>query len=268
MNDDNVNKEELFFDKPEASYFIVISVEVTIIIGLLIFIYFKRKKLKEEYKASGINQSISKEKEFSNNNNINDIINNAKNIVDENERSSIIFSSLSEETKQLNLQEKLKSELKFQYLLILCIARCCVWLKAPYIILNFINLGYDITSICLLYILDLITALLIGPYLGNLSDIYGRKRLSSYYFIFTCLDMLLKIYGWGIGILISTILNGITTVLIHNTFESWINFKSWTVCQNPEERMRFLKSTFKDYYVYDSICAVFCTLISLVLFVS
>lgn len=270
MNDDNIKKEDIYFEKPEASYVILITFEIFIIAILLIYIYLKRKKLKENYCSRKNEKNNNLENNGTNTNTINDEING--NYPDENEneneKNSIIFSCQSEETKQLNLQEKLKTELKYQYLLILCIARSCIWLKAPYIILNFINLGYSITSITLLYFLDLLTALILGPFLGNLSDIYGRKKLSSYYFIFTCFDMLLKIYGWNIGIIFSTFLNGITTVLIHNTFESWINFKSWTVCNSSEERMRFLKSTFKDYYIYDSICAVICTLVSIFLYVS
>lgn len=232
-------------------YYIIILIELVILLTSFLFIFLKKKEETEK---------ILMEKGDNNAETNFILINNQENIT--NNVSPLPVKNGVNSIEQLAEKEH---RLKVNYLIVYSLARSVMWLKTPFVVLNFINLKYSMDEILLLYFLDLFSALLFGPYLGNNADIYGRKNLSSFYFAFTCIDLLLKIWGNSIGIIISCIVNGLTTVLIHNSFESWINSES-RIITNEFNRMVFLKSIYKDSNIYDSICSLVCSLFTLILY--
>ena len=175
------------------------------------------------------------------------------------QHSNELEESGNENMENFNQEQ---NNLSFNYLCIYITARTVIWIKAPFIILNFISLGYNFKEISLLYLLDLVSAALLGPFIGNISDTFGRKKSCAAYFIIASVDLLLKSIGYNSLILISQVLNGITTVMIHNTFESWINLESISLFTEQEKKIAFLRNVFKDSTYYDSISSVLSTIIS------
>lgn len=253
-------------------YYYSLIIEIIIIMGFQIYIYTKNKNHEElnsnTKRIDDIDAKIrnnAKEGNKLKNQNI-----NFQNTDIEKTNLKSDYIKIENQSEEIsNSLELLKKEkdLNYQYLIVYCLARSTIWLKAPYIIVNFMRLDYSITEISVLYFLDLICAFIFGPFLGNYGDIYGRKALSVSYFIFTVIDLGLKIVGNTYGIYFSAVLNGITTVLIHNAFESWVNLEAKLIIPEDNERMVFLKKLFKDAYIYDSICSLACSAISLVLYV-
>lgn len=163
-----------------------------------------------------------------------------------------------------------EKDLKNRYVAVYSLARIVIWIKAPYIILNFINLGYSIYEISMLYILDLVFATIFGVILGNASDVFGRKKMCYLYFIFSAFDLTLKSFGNSAGIIVSQVLNGATTVLIHNSFESWliIEAKREFTEYSKECLDHSLKVAFKEATIFDSISSIVCTFIAMYFYVS
>lgn len=243
-------------------YLIILVIEITIIVGFQIYIYLKRKS-----QENNLNDSTNNSKEVINDKN-NPAFSKIKLSNELQKNSSDYIKIINQEEIDLVEMREREKKLSFNYLVIYSLARSVMWLKAPYVVVNFIRLGYSIPQISVLYFLDLVCAFIFGPLLGNYGDVYGRRNLSASYFLFTAIDLGLKIYGNTVGIYFSVLLNGVTTVLIHNAFESWVNYESKVLIEDYDERMVFLKNLFKDSNIYDSLCSLSCSVISLLLYVS
>ena len=246
----NNQKEQFnYFSEELQIYYFLLAIEITLIILTQILIIFSKENDLTSVEINNSNQ------------------NNKKEICNYNELNLQDNEVLENRDTFNNNDEHNEKNLYNNYLIIFTLARSAMWLKAPYVIINYFRLGYSMQNISFLYFLDLVVALISGPLLGGYGDIYGRKRLSSFYFIFTSIDMFFKIQGNVILIYLSAFVNGFTTVLIHNAFESWINNKAKKDIHCDEKRLIFLKKLFKDVYIWDSIASLICSIISLVLYV-
>lgn len=161
-----------------------------------------------------------------------------------------------------NLDSINYKQISHKYILVFIFARIIIWIKSPYIILNFLDLDYSIHQISLLYILDLMSASILSPILGNISDVHGRKYLCMLYYFLSILDLIMKYNGNEVLIIFSQIINGATTVIIHNSFESFINQESEREIKESKNRLNFLNRLFKNCFYYDSISSVISTIFS------
>lgn len=202
--------------------------------------------------------------------------NNMIQIIEEHDVSSKkTGSSITKEGQEVEgctfaeAKEKRKQLWK-SYLIVYITARVVIWVKSPYIILNYIEMGFSIQTISILYMVDLLSATLLSILIGNLSDRIGRKYACTFYFIFSAMDLGLKYLRNIPGVYISQILNGITTVMIHNSFESWINLEAIGYFSEDEKdrKIVFLANLFKDASYFDSLGSVLSALFTVFVYVS
>ena len=149
-----------------------------------------------------------------------------------------------------------KNSLKTRYLVAYILTRASMWAKSPYIYTLFSKIhGFSMSEIGILYIVDAISALISGPILGNLADIFGRKMFCQLYCILTCLNLGMRLSGNRPLSYLAQILTGFCSGLITTNFESWVNcsaneiFKNASVNINESNKAkeRFLKKLFKRY---------------------
>ena len=165
------------------------------------------------------------------------------------------FQETLDPTKNYNVTiiEK-KNSLKARYIIAFVLTRASMWAKSPYLYTLFTNIhGFTMAEIGVLYIIDGISALISGPILGNLADIFGRKLFCLMYCVTTALNLAIRLTGNRPMAYCAQILTGIGAGLINTTFESWVNCSARETFKDasnyPEENFkameRFLKKLFK-----------------------
>ena len=142
-----------------------------------------------------------------------------------------------------------KDSLKFRYLLSYCLTKSTVWSKAAYLYTLFsMYHNFSIQEIGLLYIVDAISALISGPLVGNLADVYGRRMFCQLYCVFVIVSLAMRVSTSRVLAYSAQILTGICSGLITTTFESWLNYESRKEFGKFEdERKRFLTKIFKTF---------------------
>jgi MFS family permease len=156
------------------------------------------------------------------------------------------------------------SKLRFKYLFAYLCTRASVWSKSPYLYTMYSKYhGFSIDEIGLLYVIDAVTALISGPFLGNLADKYGRKLFCVNYCILVITNLSLRVTGNKTLAYLAQILTGLGAGLIMITFESWVNFEAKKVFkENEYEKDKFLKKLFKSQSILDALTSLFVTSIT------
>lgn len=163
---------------------------------------------------------------------------------------------------------KRKTTLKIRYLLCYVLTKAAIWAKTPYLFTLYISYhGFTIKQIGFLYILDGVTALIAGPFIGNLSDVYGRKMFSLLICVFNVTNLCLRLTLNQNLAYVAQVMTGIGACLVNTTMESWVNFEANKDFAGYQiEKERFLKKLFKYQISYDAITSLATSFIAAVLY--
>lgn len=143
-------------------------------------------------------------------------------------------------------QLKSKNSLRVNYLICYLIVRASIWSKAPYLFIMYLNYhGLSLKEVGVLYIIDSVTATLVAPALGALTDKFGRKFFSILYNVLVITNLFLRITGIKEIAYIAQIMTGVTSGIVNTSYESWVVSESEKILPDEELRQRFLKKLFK-----------------------
>ncbi len=157
----------------------------------------------------------------------------------------------------LNLAKR-KDGLWFRYMIGYISARASMWAKSPYLYMLYSTYhGFTINEIGVLYAIDSGTALICGPILGNLSDIFGRKLFSVLYNVLVISNLLMRLTGIKGLAYLAQVLTGMGAGLLMTTYESWIVYEANKEFRSHEvEKDRFLKKLFKSQNLIDACASI------------
>jgi MFS family permease len=163
-----------------------------------------------------------------------------------------------------------KNSLRFRYVCAYLLMRASVWAKSPYIWSMYLYYHkFTVSEIGVLYVIDGISALVFGPIIGNLTDMFGRKRFCQLYNLSVCLNLALRLSGSHSMAYIAQIVTGIGAGLANTSFESWVVSESIKEFQNYEhEREKFLKKLFKTTNMFDACLSIVISAMSAIVYVS
>lgn len=143
-------------------------------------------------------------------------------------------------------QLKSKNALRVNYLICYLIVRASIWSKAPYLFIMYLNYhGLSIKEVGVLYIIDSVTATLVAPALGALTDKFGRKFFSILYNVLVITNLFLRITGNREIAYVAQIMTGIASGIVNTSYESWVVSESEKILPDEELRQKFLKKLFK-----------------------
>jgi MFS family permease len=166
-----------------------------------------------------------------------------------------------------------QSRKRFQYLFVSVLVKAATWVKAPYLyaLYNRIH-GFNRSEIGYLMAVDNISALIFGPILGGLSDIYGRKKFCILYCLAVITHICLRITGVRELAWFAQIFTGVCSCLLDSAFESWINFEAEYLFFNvsDEDRLKmknsFLREIFTKQITLDCFCSIVLTGLATILY--
>ena len=125
-----------------------------------------------------------------------------------------------------DLNEEQKS-LRMRFLIVSTAIRAAIWVKAPYIFALYNRLhGFTRGDIGILYAVDNLSALIMGPILGGLGDVYGRKKFCLLYCFIVAFHIVIRLTGSQFWAYFAQFLTGMAGALIETVFESWLNFEA------------------------------------------
>jgi hypothetical protein len=164
-------------------------------------------------------------------------------------------------------------DIRYKYLLVSVLVKAATWVKAPYLFALYNRVhGFTRSEIGYLMAVDNISSLILGPLLGGLADIYGRKKFCVLYCLAVMIHISLRITGnktlaWG-----AQIITGICTCLLDMAFESWINFEANFLFPGSDEetakrqKNSYLREIFTKQISLDCFCSIILTGIATVLY--
>eukprot|EP00055_Hartaetosiga_balthica_P010147 m.42431 g.42431 ORF g.42431 m.42431 type:complete len:240 (+) comp7057_c0_seq4:83-802(+) len=115
---------------------------------------------------------------------------------------------------------------RFQYVYLggYLLAFLADWLQGPYLYRLYEHYGFLPEQIAVLYICGFSSSMVMGPFLGGMADIYGRRRMSIIFCFVYALSCLLHISSNLFVLMVARLLGGMATSLLFSTFESWMVF--------------------------------------------
>ena len=154
-----------------------------------------------------------------------------------------------------------KDSLKARYLIAFVLTRSAMWAKAPYLYTLFMTVHkFSMAEIGILYLVDAVAALILGPITGQLADKYGRKLFCHCYNWSIILNLLLRMQGSRFLAYLAQIVTGFGAGLICTTFEAWVVYESDKEFDiYKEEAERFRKRLFKNSNIYDAAVSIITT---------
>ena len=164
---------------------------------------------------------------------------------------------------QHDVLTKEQKETRFKYLLASVVIKAASWVRAPYVfaIYNRIH-GFTRNEIGYLYAVDNTTALLLGPLMGSLCDLYGRKRFTVIYCLCIVLHVSLVVTGSRQLAWVAQIVSGLSSCIMDSAFESWINFEAKGLFEGQKsEQMKnsYLREIFTKQITLDCFCSLVLT---------
>lgn len=142
-----------------------------------------------------------------------------------------------------------QKKLRWNFLIVSSMIKAATWIKAPYIfaLYNRIHL-FTRAEIGILYAIDNLSALIFGPIIGTLSDVYGRRKFCLLYCAVVISHISLRITGSQTLAYPTQILNGISGSILETVFESWLNFEANLLFERSQEgemkKNHYLKEIF------------------------
>jgi hypothetical protein len=181
-------------------------------------------------------------------------------------------NELSElERESLNNQEFLKKGqlLKKKFMVVYLICKSAMWAKAPYTFMLFSTYHkFSIPEIGVLYLIDACTALIAGPFIGVISDNFGRKFTSSLYSISNILVIFMRISGIIPLAYLAQFFTGTFGGIISTSYEAWLNFEIGKIYGDKSTLIQsFRKEIFSKLMFYDSLLSISVTVLGTILFV-
>lgn len=162
---------------------------------------------------------------------------------------------------------------RFKFLLASVVVKAATWVKAPYLFALYNRVhGFTRTDIGVLYAIDNITSLVLGPVFGSLSDIYGRKKFCVLYCICVMTHISLRITGSQFLAYFAQIVTGMCSCLLETSFESWINFEANKLFpgydHETEKQMKnsYLREIFSRQITLDCFCSIVLTGLATILY--
>lgn len=161
-----------------------------------------------------------------------------------------------------------KNKLRYNYLICYLLVRASIWSKSPYMFVLYYEFHkLTIEDIGVLYIIDSISSFISAPFLGVISDKFGRKFSCILYNVSVISNLLLRLTGDYSCAFIAQILTGIGSGLLNTAYESWVVCESGKIFIDDKFlKQKFLKKLFKNATVYDGAFSLLITSISAVLY--
>jgi len=166
-----------------------------------------------------------------------------------------------------------QSRKRFQYLLVSVLVKAATWVKAPYLFALYNRVhGFSRSEIGYLMAVDNVSALILGPIFGGLSDIYGRKKFCIIYCLGVIIHIALRITGVRSLAWLAQIFTGVCSCLLDSAFESWIIFEAeylfYNVNHEDKKKMKnsFLREIFTKQISLDCFCSIVLTGVATILY--
>jgi len=109
------------------------------------------------------------------------------------------------------------------YLPVYTLAICADWLQGPYVYALYSALGFGRTDINVLFVMGFGTSGILGPFIGQLADQFGRKQMILVMYCgayaMACVTKHFDVY-WMLAI--GRFLGGAATSVLFSCFESWL----------------------------------------------
>jgi MFS family permease len=142
-----------------------------------------------------------------------------------------------------------QKNLRWNFLAVSSMIKAATWIKAPYIFALYNRVHkFSRAEIGVLYAVDNLSALMFGPILGTLSDLYGRRKFCLLYCVVVVSHIYLRITGQKVLAYPAQILNGISGSILETVFESWLNFEANLLFEKSQEgemkKNHYLKEIF------------------------
>jgi MFS family permease len=182
-----------------------------------------------------------------------------------NQSLDITFNKSKVYPPEVNIDE-VKDEretLRTRYLIAFVLTRSAMWSKAPYLYTLFMTVHkFSFAEIGILYLVDAVAALILGPITGQLADKYGRKLFCHCYNISIIINLALRMIGSRFWAYVAQVVTGFGAGLICTTFEAWVVSESEKVFGNlTEEAERFRKRLFVKSNIYDASVSIITSII-------
>lgn len=96
------------------------------------------------------------------------------------------------------------------------------WLQGPYVYALYSSYGFSGSQIALLFVTGFASSMLIGTFVGALSDKYGRKRMCLLFAVLYTAAALTKLVNSFPVLLFGRLCSGVATSLLFSAFEAWM----------------------------------------------
>lgn len=165
-----------------------------------------------------------------------------------------------------------QASLRFKFLVATTLIKCAIWIKAPYMFALYNRIhGFDRAEIGILYLVENVTSLILGPLIGSLCDSYGRKKFCVLYAFFLVFQLSLRLTGSRFLAYPAQFFTGICSVLIETSFESWLNFEANINFTQDEEGIReknsFLREVFAKQMQLDCLSSTLMSGVTTLIYV-
>jgi hypothetical protein len=193
----------------------------------------------------------------------------------------LIFLTKSNESQKEDLNEsdrllmndeqfvKKGNELKKKYMVVYLLSKAAMWAKAPYTFMLFsLYYKFELGEIGILYLIDAVVALIAGPFLGLISDTFGRKFTSSLYCISNITVISFRLSGIVPLAYLAQVFTGAFGGCLSTSFESWLNYEiSKLYGDRKKFEDHFRRTIFAKIMFYDSVLSICVTTIGAILYV-
>jgi len=165
-----------------------------------------------------------------------------------------------------------QSSLRFRFLIASTLIKSAIWIKAPYMFALYNRLhGFSRPEIGILYLVENLTSLLLGPLIGSLCDLFGRKKFCVMYAFLLMFQLGLRLTGSRSLAYPAQFITGICSVLIDTAFESWLNFEANMLFTGDDDGKReknsYLREIFGKQIQFDCLSSIVMTGLTTIIYV-
>ena len=132
----------------------------------------------------------------------------------------VLINNKEKQSTKLNLLPAINIET--QYLGIYCMVSLADWLQGSYIYALYEAMGYSLDDIAILFLIGFLSSAISAPFVGMLTDYYGRRSGCLLFCVLYFGSCLTKFSHHFIVLSLGRVLGGISTALSQTAFESWL----------------------------------------------
>jgi MFS family permease len=132
------------------------------------------------------------------------------------------------------------------------------WLQGPYVYALYKSYGLSIDDISMLFIAGFGSSMVMGTFVGAISDKYGRKRLALVFGVLysvSCLTKLSPEFHW---LMVGRLTGGVATSLLFSVFEAWMVYEHTSRGFDPE----WIGQTFGKCHFGNGVVAIVSGLVA------